>query len=84
MALIAISFKQGEMKTLLDNVCKPHDQVYRRTWLSKIMIFFCAAKMEIQRNDAAFWNFIRKSDEIGPKYWKVPQTGTLSAWLWEI
>ena len=35
--------------------------------------------MEIQRNDAAFWNFIRKSDEIGPKYWEVPQTGTLSA-----
>ena len=29
--------------------------------------------MEIQRNDAAFWNFIRKSDEIGPKYWKVLQ-----------
>ena len=37
--------------------------------------------MEIQRNDAAFWNFIRKSDEIGPKYWKVLQTGTLSAGL---
>ena len=35
--------------------------------------------MEIQRNDAAFWNFIRKSDEIGPKYGEVLQTGTLSA-----
>ena len=26
---------------------------------------------------AAFSNFIRKSDEVGPKYWEVLQTGTL-------
>ena len=25
---------------------------------------------------AAFSNFIRKSDEVGPKYWEVLQTGT--------
>ena len=27
-------------------------------------------------NAAAFPNFIRKSDEDGPKYWEVLQTGT--------
>ena len=32
--------------------------------------------MEIQMNSVAFSNFIRKSDEVGPKYWEVLQTGT--------
>lgn len=32
--------------------------------------------MEIQTNAAAFSSFIRKSDEVGPKYWEVLQTGT--------
>ena len=28
-------------------------------------------------NAAAFSNFIGKSNEVGPKYWEVLQTGTL-------
>ena len=59
---------QGEMKTLLDKIART----------CKIIIIFYSSvrKMEIQMNSVAFSNFIRKSDEVGPKYWEVLQTGT--------
>ena len=53
-----------------------HDKIVRTC---KIIISFCAAqlkKIEIQMNAAVFSNFIRKSDEVCPKYWEVLCTGT--------
>ena len=63
------SFTQGEMKTMLGKIahtCKI------------ITAILCSSvrKMEIQMNTGSFSNFISKSDEVGPKYWEVLQTGT--------